>query len=344
MALFEVLDIDRKFYKERLEEFLPDSMFDTHTHIYEEKKSESKATQKSVSWPSLVASCNPLEDMDETGRLLFPGKRYVPLMFASGVREDTQTMRNEYVSKVSAISGYPALYYTHQDQTGEEVERQVIAGGFRGIKMYYSCLPSYIPSAEIRIFDYLPHSHLEVCDKHGWTVMLHIPRPKRLRDPVNVAQLLEIERRYKNLKLIVAHVGRAYCKTDVGDALDILSKTENMIFDFSANTNSWVFEQLIKAVGPTRIMYGSDMPITRMRMRRIERDGIYVNLIKRGMYGDVSNDPNMGELDSPEADELTFFIYEEIEAFRQAAIRTGLSRSDIERVFWKNGADMFGLK
>ncbi len=344
MALFDVLEVDRKFYAERLRDFLPDNIFDTHTHVYEQSSSISKASQASVSWPDLVASCNPVEDMDETGHLLFPGKRYVPLMFASGVRPETQKDRNSYLSRVSASSGYPALYYTHQDQSGDEIEREVISGGFRGIKMYYSCLPSYIPSAEIRIFDYLPHSHLEVCDKHGWTVMLHIPRPKRLRDPVNIAQLLEIEERYKNLRLIVAHVGRAYCDSDVGDALDILSKTENMMFDFSANTNSHVFEQLIKAVGPSRIMYGSDMPITRMRMRRIERNGIYVNLIKRGMYGDVSADPNMDELDPPEADELTFFIYEEIDAFRRAALRTGLLRSDIERVFWKNGAEMFGIK
>jgi len=344
MPLFEVRDLDRKFYKERLEEFLPNSLFDTHTHVYVPREEKREFTQKSVTWPGRVANCNLIEHMDETAQLMFPGKRYIPLMFQSDARPDTLAAANKYVSESSAKTGYPALFYTHPEMTGEEVEKNVIAGGFRGIKMYYNFLPSYIPPDEIRIFDYLTPAHLEVCDKHGWTVMLHIPRSKRLRDPVNVAQLLEIERRYKNLRLIVAHVGRAYCKSDVGDALDILSKTENMMFDFSANTNSWVFEQLIKAIGPSRIMYGSDLPVVRMRMRRIERDGIYVNLVKRGMYGDVSNDPNMGEIDSPEADELTFFLYEEIEAFRQASIRTGLSREDIERIFWKNGAEMFGIK
>ena len=143
--------------------------------------------------------------------------------------------------------------------------------------------------------------------------------------------------------MIVAHVGRAYCNSDVGDALDILSKTKNMVFDFAANTNGWVFEQLIKAVGPSRILFGSDLPIARMRMRRIEEDGVYKNVVPRGLYGDVSADKNMKEVDSPEADALSFFMYETIEAFRQAAISTKLSQDDIVRVFWKNGKDMFGF-
>jgi hypothetical protein len=78
-------------------------------------------------------------------------------------------------------------------------------------------------------------------------------------------------------------------------------------------------------------------------MRRIERNGIYVNLVPRGLYGDVSDDPNMDELDQPESDQLTFFLYEEIEAMRQAALKTGLGQSDIERIFWSNAAHIFGL-
>jgi len=180
-------------------------------------------------------------------------------------------------------------------------------------------------------------------DKNGWTVMLHLPRPARLKDPVNLAHLLEIEKKYKNLTLIVAHVGRAYCDSDAGDAFEVLKGTERMLFDISANTNANIFEKLINMAGSSRILYGSDLPVTRMRMKRIERNGIYVNLVPRGMYGDVSGDKNMGELDGPEADKLTYFLYEELEAFRQAAIRTGLNRDDIEKIFWKNAAGLYGL-
>ena len=73
-----------------------------------------------------------------------------------------------------------------------------------------------------------------------------------------------------------------------------------------------------------------------MRMRRVCENGNYVNLVPRGLYGDVAGDSHMREVDGPEADALSFFLYEELEAFRQACLAVGLSRADIEDVFWNN--------
>jgi predicted TIM-barrel fold metal-dependent hydrolase len=167
--------------------------------------------------------------------------------------------------------------------------------------------------------------------------MLHVPRDDRLRDPINLAQILEIEKKYPGVQVILAHVGRAYCPEDVGDAFEVLAETEHLRFDFAANTNDWVFEQLIKAVGPKRILFGSDLPILRMRMRRICEDGLYVNLVPQGLYGDVSGDKNMREVSGDEAAKLTFFMYEELLAFKRAVERTGLTQKDIEDIFYHNG-------
>jgi predicted TIM-barrel fold metal-dependent hydrolase len=341
MPLFNVLPVDKKFYKENLEDFLPDRIFDVHTHIYRKTNDSGDPSDKIVAWPSRVADCNPIEDFEETAALMFPGKKYMPLMFGMAEKKDDLADANAYVSSVCRDRGYPALLFTGPDTGSGKLEADIINGGFKGIKVYLTLAPDHIPVNEIRIFDFLTHEHLELMDRHGWTVMLHIPRPARLRDPLNLAQLLEIEARYKNLRLIVAHVGRAYCNSDAGGAFETLKSTERMLFDISANTNSRIFERLIRMAGPGRILFGSDLPITRMRMRRVEKDGIYVNLVPRGLYGDVSADRNMGELDPPESEGLTFFLYEEMEAFRQAAIRTKLSRKDIERVFWNNAANLF---
>jgi hypothetical protein len=129
----------------------------------------------------------------------------------------------------------------------------------------------------------------------------------------------------------------------MGDAFKTLSGTEKMFFDISANTNALIFEELIKAVGPKRILFGSDMPISRMRMRRIEKGGIYVNIVPRGLYGDLSGDPNMMEVDGGEAERLSFFIYEEIAAFKVAAEKTGLSKTDVENVFYTNSKGITGI-
>ena len=138
------------------------------------------------------------------------------------------------------------------------------------------------------------------------------------------------------MQLIVAHVGRAYCPEDVGNAFELLSETKNMVFDFAANSNTDVFRQLIKAVGPKRILFGSDLPILKMRTRRICENGNYVNLVPKGLYGDVSGDKHLREVEGPQAEKLTFFMYEEIEAMRLAAAAEGLTTADIEDMFYNN--------
>jgi uncharacterized protein len=337
-ALFELKDIDRRTYEENLKSFLPDKMIDIHTHIWlnKFKKHADDEFARVVSWPALVAAQNSIEDLAETYELMFPGKKVGALCFSSIKPGDDIEALNSYTSEATKRDGYAGLIYSHPDWSGELLEEKIRSGGFLGVKAYLNFSPAYLPMAEIRIFDFFPHEHLKMLDKNGLIAMLHIPRNGRLKDPVNLAQMLEIEEKYPNIKLIIAHVGRAYCDNDIGNAFEVLKNTRNMVFDFSANTNSTVFQKLLETVGPKRVLFGSDLPILRMRMRRICKEGRYINLVPKGMYGDVSSDPNMGELDGKDAENLTFFMYEELIAFKKAAEETGLTKNDIEDVFYNN--------
>jgi predicted TIM-barrel fold metal-dependent hydrolase len=336
--LFEINPVDTEYYNSRIKDFLPQKIIDIHTHVYLQKFRVKDRNKKLVTWPARVARENPIEDLIESYKLMFPDKQVIPLMFSSLTgRNDDFEGGNQYVSECSREHDFPALIFARPEWSSQEFENNIRSGGFIGAKVYLSLAQENISKNEIKIFDFLPHNHLEVLDQHGWIVMLHIPRDLRLRDPENIKQMIEIDKKYPNLKCIIAHVGRAYCKTDVGDAFERLADSPNLLYDISANTNAWVFEQLIKAVGPKRILFGSDLPILRMRMRRIEKEGRYVNLVPKGLYGDVSADKNMGGVQGEEAEKLSFFMYEEINAFRQAAEATGLSTDDIEDVFHNNG-------
>ena len=116
-------------------------------------------------------------------------------------------------------------------------------------------------------------------DELGAIVMLHIPRNGRLKDPVNLAQIMEIKQEFPNIRLIIAHIGRAYTREDVGNAFETLDKAPDLMYDFCANCCEYAITEVLRHAGPKHVMYGTDMPILRMRTHRIEENGTYINLV-----------------------------------------------------------------
>jgi predicted TIM-barrel fold metal-dependent hydrolase len=330
--------VDRAAYAERIRDFLPNRIVDIHAHVW-----TAAQTVKGLipgyglaSWPARVASTCPTESLLDLYHRMLPGQTVVPLVFGNPLLAEDVNVMNAYVAREAARHGLPALLLSRPEWPAEVLEQKIRAGGFSGIKVYLTYAPAGIKPRDIRIFDFLPREHLRVLDRHGWVAMVHLPRPGRIRDPQNVADLLEIERDYGRARIVVAHAGRAYTNRDIGDAFDRLAPARELCFDFSANTNEEVFRRLIAAMGPSRILFGTDLPITCMRMKRIEENGRYVNLVPPILYGDVSDDPNMREASAEEAASFTFFLYEEIDAFRRASAAEGLTRSDIEQIFRGN--------
>lgn len=344
MSLFEVTAYDRQVYEQELRDFLPPKMIDIHTHVWLERLRPPKPpkpgeVKRTVTWPKLVAKDNSIEDLLETYRLMFPGKEVTPLIFSNAGREHLDAC-NDYVRECARKTGVPALYYSRPEESAERLEQRIREGGYLGIKSYLDLSPIYLPEAEIRIFDFFPHHQLAVLDRIGGIVMLHIPRHGRLKDPVNLAQILEIKQKYPRLRLIIAHIGRAYTQNDVGDAFKVLEPCADLMFDFCANTCEYAMTKMLEAVGPRRAMFGSDLPILRMRMRRIEENNTYINLIPPGLYGDPRQDSHLREVSQEDGKKLTFFMYEEIRAFKRAAESVGLTRADIERCFYENAREL----
>jgi predicted TIM-barrel fold metal-dependent hydrolase len=341
--LFQVKAVDHDFYKDQLQSILPSKLIDIHTHVWLDQfqSKEKDETPRSVTWPQRVALDNSLEDLQETYRLMFPRQTVTPLIFGMTTsRQDDLVGGNEYVRRSALKRRIPALIFADPKWSAAELEEGITSGHFLGAKVYLTCSDPKIAEGDIQIYDFVPPHQLQILDRHGWIVMLHIPRPGRLRDPLNLRQMVEIEQRYPNVQVIIAHVGRAYCPEDVGNAFEVLADTRMMRFDISANTSIENFELLIRAVGSRRILFGSDLPITRMRMRRVCDQGRYVNVVPKGLYGDVSADPHMREVEGEEAERLSFFMYEEIDAFRGAALKAGWGSDDINDMFYRNSAEM----
>ena len=335
MFQLNLTDYDRRVYETELRGFLPDNLIDIHTHIWKNTFRPQGEPNGGSTWIDLVADEQTAEDLTGGFRALFPGQGVTPLVFGGCSHDVGQC--NAYVRESAQAYGFPTLFRTTYDMPPDFLESEVRQGGFLGLKPYLSNCPPYIPEKEIRIFDFLPHEHLEAADRNGWIVMLHIPRAARLRDALNIAQLMEIERKYPNVRLVVAHIGRAYSKEDIGDAFEVLRNTRHMLFDFTANVCDDAIKACIRAVGTKRLLFGSDLPIAIMRMYRVVEGGVYRNVVPRGLYGDVSGDPHMRQTDETD---ITLMIYEELRALKRCAFDLKLSDGDIEDILYRNARDL----
>ncbi len=339
MFNLKVTDYDKQVYEKELKSFLPDEIVDVHIHPYKSEFEPFGIREGVSKWPARVADEMTFEQMSECFEKLFPEKKVIPVACGDAFKNIDQS--NDYLRDEAQKHGFPILYRTSFDMDVDELEKNVKAGGFLGLKPYLSNYPAYLPSKEIRIFDFLPHEHLEIADKNGWAVLLHIPRDGRLKDAVNIAQLMEIEEKYPNVKLVVAHIGRAYSKEDIGDAFDILGKTKNMYFDFAANLSDDAIRACIEAVGTKRLMFGADLPIAIMRMYRITENGVYYNVVPRGLYGDLTGEAHMCETDESD---ITLMIYEQIRAMKRVAEELNLSKEDVYDIFAGNAKRLLGIK
>ena len=328
---FNLTEYDKKVYEKELKNFLPDKIFDAHVHIWKKEFAPYGSHNGGSTWTDMVAEDLTVEDLMQTMKDLFPDKKVEELVFGGVLHDLDET--NEYVRISAEKYGFKTLYRSDYAMDADDLESKVKQGGFLGLKPYISNSPSYIPSKEVRILDFLPESHLQKANKNGWIIMLHIPRDDRLKDRVNLEQIKYIESKYPNVKLIVAHVGRAYAKEDFGDAFKVLKETKNMYFDFTANLLDLAITEGIKTVGVDRFIFGSDLPIAKMRMYRIVKDGVYFNVVPKGLYGKVEGEPHMLET---EEKEVTNMLYEQILAFKRSAKELKLTDTQVEKVLYGN--------
>ena len=169
--LFEIKDVDRRIYADRLAGFLPRRIIDIHTHVWlKEFREEPPPGARGQTWPRRVAADNSIEDLQETYRLMLPEQQVTPVVFGWPERDANLDLTNAYASQAARDHDLTALLVTRPDWPDAEVERRVNEGGFLGLKPYLNWAPLEIPSAEITIFDFLPHAQLDAADRNGWIV------------------------------------------------------------------------------------------------------------------------------------------------------------------------------
>lgn len=327
-------EIDDPVYRDELGPWLPDELFDFHSHVYRgEHVSYTKRQSRDPSMP-VVCEEYPVENYRDSMARLFPGKTLHALLFNTIDRHADMGAQNAYIAEVTRAERLHGLMMCGLREDEEGLEADLRAGGFLGLKPYWSYV-AHKEQADVTLEDMIPPGQRRLADRLGLIIMVHIPRLGRLADPVNVEGLLRLCEECPNAVVVMAHFGRAYFPEAIGD-LRSLPSCENLLVDFSMVQDWEACEVMIEAFGPGRILFGLDMPVAQEKGKLVSANGQRHFFTKRIHSWSIHNSTGSYKM------RCTFYAYEIVRAFKKAAERVGLSEGEVRDVFCGNALRVVG--
>jgi uncharacterized protein len=330
-------DVDRAFWEEHLEGWLPRRIVDAHTHVVDARfrLQAMTAQMRRQYWVNELVEPIDAPTAEHCYRTVFPNREFACVAFGLPDLDFDIEGGNAYVQAECAKRHWHSLTVIRPQWSQETVAALLDAPGVIGVKPYYSLISADRETRdrhlEASIFEFLPHHVLEVVnERHAW-VTLHIPKADRLGHPDNVREIRELRRRYPNVVLVIAHLGRCYTEPHAREALPQFADDPGLYFDTSAVLNPASHRVALECLGPGRVLYGSDNPIMYMRGRRQYHDRTYINRTSHPFH--FNRDRESPELEAC----YTLFMYEDIRAIKQACTELGIvGREEIGSIFHGN--------
>ena len=324
----EVSSLDREIWAEELEAFVPSKILDVHTHLpcWRFNLDPKKPPAPPDNVGGALFSETTLDLLTRCNRILMPGREMHYLAFPAVFPNCDFDGSNAHVAyEIKSHNRATGLMLVHPGLAVEHIERTLEFGKFLGFKCYrlYSTSGDTL---ECRITDFMPENQIDIANRHGLIIMLHLAKSKACADPENLADLRRLCSKYPRVRWILAHCARSFTPFPIEKAGRQLRDLPNVWIDTSAVCESASFSLLFETFGSERVVYGSDSP--RVGMAR----GKYVS-VGRGWLGvdhDVTHSLNSNVTDL----RLTFYAYESLRALRYAAHEARLSRRQIQAIFY----------
>jgi glutamate-1-semialdehyde 2,1-aminomutase len=361
---------DRELFARRLRDFVPTDAFDAHAHLYDLRHFDVPAAKTASAdldtqhAAQMKATANALESGQmeiDCQRMIESMRRWMGdrvirdgLYFPYPSRHLDIDAANEFVAR--AIAGHPgsrALMLIRPDQDPVVVESTLRRRSFAGFKVYH-VFAGRDDTFAAEPGEFVPVWAWELADQYGLWITLHLVRPNALADELNLAYVQSYCHMYPNARLVLAHAARGFNARHIVDAIDRLRGIDNVFFDTSAVCEPSAFEAIIRATGTTRLMYGSDFPVSEWHGRSLSLgDGfywLYETASRQSPSSDrIENEPNVRP-DQPNSagcdwphGRPTLVGIESLLALRQACRTMGLRAGDVERIFAKNARQLLGI-
>lgn len=322
-------DYDLEFFDRELNSFVPQRIFDSHCHLY----------RKSFFASGIPPYVSELPDLDFVAFQdligeITPGRKTSGLCFGYPHRAIDWRANNNFVAEETRHDPESRAQMLITPQMDPEfVSDTVRQDGFVGLKCYH-VYSSHQPTYDSPIPLYLPEEHVRIANEEGLSITLHMVRSRAMADVGNQEVIRSWATKYPNARFILAHAARGFNPHHTVEGIGVLRGLRNIWCDTSAVTESGAFEAIVRTLGVDRLLYGSDVPVTHLRGRCVAIGDSFLWLSPENTnFADDYGDLRPGLIG-----------HESLRVLKLACWNLGLSDTDVEKIFFGNAAELYGLE
>ena len=328
---WEYREEDREFFQRELDAFVPARVYDMHAHLW-------RATDWGHQAPEIVRLAPPevtLEVYREHLSWILPDREIHGLhfQFPSASPNDPAPC-NEWISLQTRQDPLArGQYYVRPDDDPDWVRSELKRLDLRGFKPF-SCFAARPDKENAEIPEFFPEWIAQIAGENGYTVTLHMMRPRSLADPSNQHWIRTYCAKYPDMKLILDHCARGFNPHHLLAGLPTVAELPNLYVDVSVACSPLAVVACLTHLGVRRVLYGSDFFCSHQRGTNLPIGDSFIWL--------------EAGVSLPDAIQYTkrpvLVGLENLRAVKAACQVLQLSDSQVEEIFWNNAASILGLE
>ncbi len=315
---------DQHIISNKLNGFIPEKIFDIHGHLYHPDHYAKDAF-------SFLKECGTLgwHEYNHAMARTMGNKNFHGLFFGMPHKSGDRQSINEWINQ-EVQSGKDtiskALKLVSPEDDKHQIASELRNGTFCGLKVYhiYANRPDTMHAS---ITEYAPEWMWEILNETQGVMMLHIVRKGGIADEDNLKEIRRLCLSYPRMKLILAHIARSFNYRNARTGLKQLSDLDNVVVDTSAICETETFRAAYHALGPKRILWGSDFPVSEMRGRCVTTGDHFYWLHPEVLVPDFIPPAGM---------DMTLVGIESLLAMKEVCDDCGLTTEDIQDIFHDN--------
>lgn len=236
---------------------LPSNIIDAHTHAARDRDVRFLSRELLCHLVSTFPTYS-LEMAAAAKRVLWPGKQVRSARMAHAVVGYDHTAINAYLkSEIPAGDFFIAFGLS---SSPPQVERLLAQGGVAALKMYFHS----VDPPHRTIMEVFPESVLRAAEAAHVPIILHLPTSL----PDSIEEVSDIANRFPQLSIILAHLGghggHSFTPQHPA-AFRAIAELPTVCMDTALVLDRDLVNAAIEALGPDRILFGTDEPLSLIR-------------------------------------------------------------------------------